>query len=67
MIPENDNAQEQALEALIAASLRPPGTQPEITEDEIRRFVDQQVTLSAEDEAALTKAKPNLMRSLAVC
>ncbi len=64
MIPENDNAQEQALEALIAASLRPPGKQPEITEDEIKRFVDQQVTMSAEDEAALAKAKPSLMRAV---
>ncbi len=62
MTPENDKAQEQALEALIAASLRAPGKQPELTENEIKRFVEQRVTLSAEDEAALERAKPNLKR-----
>lgn len=64
MTPENDTAQEQALEALIAASLRAPGKQPEVTENELKRFVEQQVTLSAEDEAALEKAKPNLKRQV---
>src|SRR6266404_1829391 len=64
MIHEYHDAQEQALEALIAASLRPPGQQPDVTGDEIKRFVDQQVTLSAEDEAALAKAKPSLNRAI---
>jgi len=66
MTPENVRAQEQALEALIAASLRAPGKQPEVTEDELRRFVEQQVTLSAADEAALERAKPNLKRQVRV-
>jgi hypothetical protein len=64
MTPENVNAQEQALEALVAASLRAPGKQSDVTESELRRFVDQQVTLSVEDEAALTKAKPNLKQQV---
>jgi len=64
MTPENEKAQEQALEALVAASLRAPGQQPELAEDEIKRFVDQQVTLSTEDEAALQRAKPGLKRQL---
>ncbi len=63
MTPENDTAQEQALEALIAASLRAPGKQP-VTENELKRFVEQQVTLSAEDEAALQKAKPTLKKQV---
>ena len=64
MTPENDMAQEQALEALIAASLRAPGNQPEVTENELKRFVEQQVTLTTEDEAALEKAKPALKRQV---
>lgn len=64
MTPENDNAQEKALEALVAASLRCPDKQPEITEKEIRRFVEQKVTLSAEDKAALAASKPDLMREI---
>jgi hypothetical protein len=64
MTKENDNAQEKALEALITASLRCPDMPRDITEEEIRRYVEQQVTLSAEDEAALEKSKPGLMRSI---
>ncbi len=64
MTPENVRAQEQALEALIAASLRAPGNLPEVAENELTRFVEQRVTLSAEDEAALQKAKPDLKRQV---
>jgi hypothetical protein len=64
MTPENVRAQEQALEALIAASLRAPGQLPEVTENELTRFVEQRVTLSADDEAALEKAKPDLKRQV---
>ena len=64
MTPENDTAQDQALEALVAASLRAPGKEPEVTENELKRFVKQQVTLSAEDQAALEKIKPTLKRQV---
>lgn len=64
MTPKSVKAQEEALEALVAASLRCPDKLPEITENEIRRFVEQKVTLSAEDEAALAKSKPGLMRAV---
>jgi hypothetical protein len=64
MTPQNVRAHEKALEALVAASLRCPGKPPEITGNEIRRFVEQKVTLSAEDEAALAKSKPSLMRAV---
>jgi len=64
MQPVNDTAQDHALEALIAASLRAPGKQPQASDDDLKRFVEQQVTLSAEDEAALNKAKPALKSKL---
>jgi len=64
MTPENVGAQEAALEALVAASLRCPDKLPDITEREIRRFVEQKVTLRAEDEAALAKSKPGLFKSI---
>jgi hypothetical protein len=66
MTPENTNAQEKALEALIAASLRAPDKETEVTEAEISRYVDQRVTLSSEDEAALEKAKPRVMQSIGI-
>jgi hypothetical protein len=47
---------------LVAASLRAPGAQPPPSENELGRFVDQNVTLSAEDEAALERARPALKR-----
>lgn len=64
MTLENVRAQEQAVEALIAASLRPAGTEPPLTETEIGRFVEQRVTLSTEDDAALERAKPSLKRQV---
>src|SRR5258705_6915673 len=64
MTPKNVRAQEEALEALVAASLRCPDKLPEITENEIKRFVEQKITLSAEDEAALAKSKPGLMQAV---
>lgn len=64
MTLENVNAQERALEALIAASLRCPDTLPEVTEEEISRYVDQHVTLSSEDEAALEKSLPGTMQAV---
>jgi|ERR1035438_7506447 hypothetical protein len=64
MTPENTNAQEKALEALIAASLRAPDKETEVTEAEISRYVDQCVTLSSEDEAALEEAKPRIMQAI---
>lgn len=64
MTPENATAQERALEALVAASLRSPWKELEVTEEEIKRFVDQQVTLSAEDESALIDSKLKLMQQV---
>lgn len=60
MTPENTNAQEKALEALIAASLRAPTKETEVTDEEISRYVEQCVTLSSEDKAALEKSKPGV-------
>ena len=64
MTPENAKAQKKAIEALIAASLRAPSKETEVTEEEISRYVDQRVTLSPEEEAALEKSKPALMQSI---
>jgi hypothetical protein len=64
MTPESVNAQEAALEALVAASLRCPEKLPDITENEIRRFVEQKVTLDAEDEAALADTKGELFKTI---
>ena len=64
MTPDNAKAQEKAIEALIAASLRPPSKETEVTEEEISHYVDQCVTLNSEDEAALEKSKPDLMRAI---
>lgn len=64
MIPENAKTHAEAIEALVAASLRPADKQSPITEEEISRYVTQQITLSAEDEAALKKAKANLIDAI---
>jgi hypothetical protein len=45
MTPENAKAQDEAVEALIAASLRAPDKETEVTPEEISRYIDQQVTL----------------------
>src|ERR1700730_1662568 len=57
MTPDDAYTHDQAIEALIAASLRAPDEEPAITEQQISRYVDGQVTLSAEDEQALAKSK----------
>ena len=57
MTPKNAKAQEKAIEALIAASLRAPKKETELTHEEISRYVDQRVTLSQEDKVALEKSK----------
>jgi hypothetical protein len=64
MTQENTRAQEIAIEALIAASLRVPDEGTEVTEEEINRFVNQQVTLNQEDEAALERSKPQAMQAI---
>lgn len=64
MTPEQAKAQEKAIEALIGASLRAPDRETEITDEEIERYVEQHVTLSSEDKAALEKSKPDLMRTI---
>jgi hypothetical protein len=64
MTPDNAKAQEKAIEALIAASLRAPSKETEVTDEEISRYVDQHVTLSSEDEAALEKGKPGVMQAI---
>jgi len=64
MTPKNATAQEKAVEALIAASLRAPDKETEVTQEEISRYVDQHVTLSSEDKAALEKSKPGVMQAI---
>jgi len=65
MTPENAKTHDEALEALIAASLRAPEKEPEITEEEISRYVNQFVTLSADDEKALSDSEPQLHQEIA--
>ena len=64
MTPERIKARERAVEALISASLRAPDKEPEITDEEISRYVDQGVTLNAEDKAALDKSKPGVKKAI---
>ena len=64
MTAKRDKADREALEALVAASLRCPDQQPDITDCDIKRFVEDNVTLGAEDEAALARSKPELMRRI---
>ncbi len=64
MTAKRETPDERALEALAAASLRCPDELPDITDDEIKRFVEQKVTLSNEDEAALAKSKPQLLQAV---
>jgi type I restriction enzyme S subunit len=64
MTPEEAKAHENALEALIGASLRAPDKETEVTDEEISRYVDQHVTLSSEDKAALEKAKPGVLQAI---
>jgi hypothetical protein len=64
MTPKNATAQEKAIEALIAASLRALDKETEVTQEEISRYVDQHVTLSSEDKAALEKSKLGVMQAI---
>jgi hypothetical protein len=64
MTPKNATAHDKAVEALIAASLRAPNKETEVTNDEINRYVDQSVTLSSEDKAALEETKPGVMQAI---
>jgi type I restriction enzyme S subunit len=64
MTPKNAKAQEKAVEALIAASLRAPDKETEVTQEEINRYVDQRVTLNSEDKTALEKSKPGVMQAI---
>lgn len=64
MSSEKANAEDKAIEALIGASLRLPHKEEEISEEEIRRYVDQRVTLDPEHRAALEQSKPRLLKTL---
>lgn len=64
MTPENAKARDKAIETLIVASLRAPATEPEVTEEEINRYLDQTVTLSSEDEAALQASRHKLRKTI---
>ena len=64
MTSKNATAQEKAVEALIAASLRAPDRETEVTNEEIGRYVDQHVTLNSEDKPALEKSKPRVMQAI---
>ena len=65
MTPKDANANDQAIEALVAASLREPDKETELTEEETYRYVDQRVTLSSEDEEALRKSKADVIQKIA--
>ncbi|MGH8094614.1 MAG: hypothetical protein ACREIF_14275 [Chthoniobacterales bacterium] len=65
MTPKDANANDQAIEALVAASLREPDKETELTEEETCRYVDQRVTLSLEDEEALRKSKAGVIQKIA--
>ncbi len=56
--------EEQALLALMALALR-NGVEP-VTEAEIAKYTSQPVKLSAEDEAALKRARPEFLKALRV-
>ncbi|HMG06492.1 MAG TPA: hypothetical protein VK581_13615 [Chthoniobacterales bacterium] len=64
MTPENAKARDQAVEVLIAASLRAPTTEPDVTDDQILRYLDQNVTLSSADEAALQTSRQKLRETV---
>lgn len=64
MTPKNATAQDQAVEALIAASLRAPAKETEVTQEEISRYVDQHVTLNSEDKAALEQSKSGTLQAI---
>jgi len=64
MTPEKAKAQDEAIEALIGASLRAPNKETEVTDEEISRYVDQRVTLTTEDKAALEKSRPGLLQAI---
>lgn len=64
MTPEKANAHDEALEALIAASLRAPDEETEVTNEETNRYVEQGVTLSAADKSALEESKPGLLQTI---
>jgi hypothetical protein len=64
MTPKNATAQGNAVEALIAASLRAPDKEAEVTTEEISRYVEQRVTLSSEDKAALEESKPGALQAI---
>jgi hypothetical protein len=64
MTPEKATPQDEAIEALIGASLRAPDKETEVTDEDISRYLEQRVTLSAEDKAALQKSKPALLQAI---
>jgi hypothetical protein len=64
MTPEDAKARDEAIEALIVSSLRAPDQEKEISDEVIRRYVDQNVTLSEEDNAALDKARVEVLSAV---
>src|ERR1035441_9094606 len=64
MTPEKAKAHEEAIEALIGASLRAPDKETEVSDEEISRYVDQHVTLSSEDKSALEKGKLGVLQTI---
>src|SRR6266849_5283193 len=61
MMRDDAKTHDEAIEALLAASLRVPNQQQEITEEDIKRYVEQQVTLTLEDEEALNRSRSALL------
>jgi hypothetical protein len=52
----------QAIEALVSLALR--NTQGIVTDEEVAEYMSKPVTLSKEDETALKRARPGLLKAL---
>lgn len=59
--PDNEGNDNAAIEALIAASLRLPDSDDAPSLEEISRYLDQRITLTPDDSAALEKNKEDLI------
>lgn len=64
MMPMNRESEDQAVEALIAASLSQLERDAPLTEEELGRYIDQRVTLISEDRSALEDSKEETMRAV---
>ena len=61
---DGSKREERALDALIAASLRLVDSGREVTEDEIRPFIEGEVQLQPEDERAIEMLGTNVIENI---